>query len=231
MTFNRSDTTPEKLLAMFMSAKVQADQTGLDFTMPGGIIRFIEVEPLVFRELKKDNHLVFGEDENGRITHASYDPYSLTTLIKSRWFETPDFNLPLIGVGSILFLSFLIVIPVTFFIQRKRANPTPSPHLERPARWIAGIVSLLNLLILVSAFASNFNIYGLYVGELPLWTVVSPLTIVSALLTIAMVVFTALAWVQRFWGLIERIHYTLVTLATVSFVWFMSFWNLLGKSF
>jgi hypothetical protein len=231
LTLSRSDSTPEKLFAMLMAVKIQADQTGLNVTLPSGTLRFIEVDPLVFRRVEREEFLVFHEDADGAITEAFYSQIPITALLKSRWFETPSVNLPLLGLCTVLFLSALISALVAFFVRRKRANRAPSPRLAQAARLTAVLVSMLSPLILFSAFASNVNIYGVYIGELPLWTVASPLTIVVALLVLAMIVFTVLAWAQRFWRLTGRIHYTLVTLTAVGFVWFMSFWNLLGKSF
>jgi hypothetical protein len=231
MTYNRSDSTPEKLLAMIISLKIQADQTGLNVTLPSGTLRFIEAEPLVFRRVDRSEFLVFHEDADGAITEAFYSQIPLTALLRSRWFETPTVNLPLLGLCAVLCLSGLISALVAFFMHRKRSNRPPSPRLAQAARLAAVLVSLLSLLILFSAFASNLNFYGLYIGNLPLWMVAPPLTIVVALLTPVLIIFTTLAWKQRFLGLTGRIHYTLVTLAAVGFVWFMSFWNLLGKSF
>jgi hypothetical protein len=37
-----------------------------------------------------------------------------------------------------------------------------------------------------------------------------------------------LAWKNRYWGVAFCIYYTVVTLAAVAFVWFLSQWNLLG---
>ena len=53
------------------------------------------------------------------------------------------------------------------------------------------------------------------------WLAAAALTIVLAGLTIA-------AWKQDFWGRMARIHYSLVALAALTFVWFLNYWNLLG---
>ena len=44
----------------------------------------------------------------------------------------------------------------------------------------------------------------------------------------AALVFTALAWKNRYWGAAFRIYYTLVTIAALAFVWFLNYWNWLG---
>jgi len=41
-------------------------------------------------------------------------------------------------------------------------------------------------------------------------------------------VLAALAWKYRYWGVAGRVHYTLVALAAVVFVLFLSNWNLTG---
>ncbi len=52
--------------------------------------------------------------------------------------------------------------------------------------------------------------------------------VLSAVLTIAALVYTVLAWKNSYWGIAARVYYTLVTGAAVAFVWFLNTWNLLG---
>ncbi len=54
------------------------------------------------------------------------------------------------------------------------------------------------------------------------------LALVSAVLTVSVVVFAILAWRGRFWSARRRVHYTLVTLAALAFAWELVYWNLLG---
>ena len=56
-------------------------------------------------------------------------------------------------------------------------------------------------------------------------------SLVPIVLTVAALVYTVLAWKDRLWGLTGRVHYTLVTVAAVAFVWFLNYWNLLGWRF
>jgi hypothetical protein len=55
--------------------------------------------------------------------------------------------------------------------------------------------------------------------------------VLSAVLTAGALVYTVLAWKDRYWGIAVRLYYTLVTVAAVAFLWFMDFWNLLGWRF
>jgi CubicO group peptidase (beta-lactamase class C family) len=231
LTMGRSETTPEKLFGMLMAWDIKAD--GDELVIPVlDDAHFVQVEPLVFRQVDDDTLLVFHEDSSGNVTEAFLSPYPASALIKNRWFETPTFNLILLGLCLILFLSFLIIKPMAFFIQRRRARSQPVNKLARMAQIVAGLVSFLSLDVCICAFASLLlNPYGLFIGDLPLWTFVSVFSVVVVVLTVGMLVFTVLIWVRRFWGLTGRIYYTLVTLSAFGFVWFMYFWNILGKSF
>jgi hypothetical protein len=55
----------------------------------------------------------------------------------------------------------------------------------------------------------------------------SPLGI-AALLGIGVLFFMVKAWVKGYWTRCQRVHYTLVFLAALVFVWFLNYWNLLG---
>ena len=64
-----------------------------------------------------------------------------------------------------------------------------------------------------------------------IYRLVLALPVLAAVLTVAAGVYTVLAWKDDFWGLAGRVHYTLVTVAAVAFVWFLNYWNLLGWRF
>jgi hypothetical protein len=61
------------------------------------------------------------------------------------------------------------------------------------------------------------------------------LPLVGAALAAVTVILTGAAWMgwnspsrRPYWSLGGRMHYTLVALAGVAFVWWLSYWNLLG---
>jgi hypothetical protein len=47
-------------------------------------------------------------------------------------------------------------------------------------------------------------------------------------LILGIVVLAVLAWKDRYWSAASRVHYTLVALAAVLFLLFLSNWNLIG---
>ena len=68
-------------------------------------------------------------------------------------------------------------------------------------------------------------------ASLTLHTLFLLLTILAVVLTIGSLVFTMLAWKDRYWGTLRRLHHTLVTLAALAFIPFLAYWNLLGFHF
>jgi hypothetical protein len=100
------------------------------------------------------------------------------------------------------------------------------------AHWLILGISLLNLLVVGGMM---WGAMGGMQNELldPPWIIKIALGggVVAAVLTIGALVATLLAWKNRYWGIAGRVYYTLVTCAAVAFVWFMSYWNMLGWRF
>ena len=236
-----SYTTPEKLGAL-VAVDIQADREGLTVGVLFNRQRFIEVEPLVFREANSDELLIFREDNRGNITHAFFGSLPEIAFEKNQWFESPGFHLSMLSVCIAVFLSFLCAAAIAFLIRRVRAEERkPDTTLGRAARLAAGMESGLSLFLLLGVFLSvmdfagvlsgNVPLTGLLAGNMPLWGLVTAGSILIALLAVGLVFFTILVWIQRLWNLSGRIHYTMVALSAIAFVWFMNFWNLLGRSF
>jgi len=110
--------------------------------------------------------------------------------------------------------------------------PRKQERLARSARWVAGAASMLNLLflmglVIISAVNQMELIYGIPSSLAGLFTI----PLIAAILALASALFAALAWKNSYWSFLERIHYTLVTLALLAFIWWLNNWNLLGYRF
>ncbi|MCU0552698.1 MAG: hypothetical protein MUC48_25495 [Leptolyngbya sp. Prado105] len=55
--------------------------------------------------------------------------------------------------------------------------------------------------------------------------------ILTMLMTIGLVFLVAIAWKNRLWSTLTRLHYSLVTLAAIAFLPLLGYWNLLGFQF
>ena len=94
------------------------------------------------------------------------------------------------------------------------------------------MASMLNLLflmglVIVSSIDQLGLIYGIPSSLKGLFTI----ALVAALLALASFGFAVLAWKNSYWSLLARIHYTLVALALLAFIWWLNNWNLLGYRF
>jgi hypothetical protein len=97
------------------------------------------------------------------------------------------------------------------------------------ARLLAGIMSTLYVLTFIGLIIVFSDAVGLLFGSaVPFLKILLAIPLLAVLLTFATLFFTILAWVKKYWNPCERIHYTLVALASLAFIWFLNYWNLLG---
>ena len=200
------------------------------FTLMGQEKRFVEVEPLYFRQVDGPFGIVFREDERGRITHMFTDLMPQYAEVKLGWYEKPGFNMALLLSCLLIFLSMIPVGLIRFVRERRRSGDRiPTPHGARAFHLIILGISILNLVFVASFQLGIEQVQSNILLEPSLLLKVAlGLGVLSALLTAGALVYLLLAWVNSYWGIGGRAYYTLVTLAAVAFVWFLNYWNLLG---
>ena len=101
--------------------------------------------------------------------------------------------------------------------------------LYRIAHRIIVGISVLNLLFVIGTVLWGNPVP--FFGVSMIYKIVLGLGVLSAVLTVGALVYGVLAWKRGYWGIATRVHYTLVTIAAVAFVWFLNYWNLLGWRF
>jgi hypothetical protein len=224
-----SHTTIEKVFGLFGAVEISDPGDGaLLLTSPYGEWRFVEVEPLYFRQADGPFSLVFREDDRGRINNMATDLMPQFAFDKLNSYETPGFNMALLLGCVLIFLSMLPVALIRFIRNRRLSGDRKlaSPNARVGQLVILGI-SVLNLL-----FVAGFMLWGMPISVLhPLsliFKIVLGLGVLSALLTVSALVYTVLAWKDGYWSVSFRTYYTLATIAAVAFVWFLNQWNLLG---
>ena len=192
-------------------------------------IQLVEVEPLYFRQPEGSFGVVFREDDRGRITHMFADFAPQYAYEKLNWYETASFNVALLLVCVLIFLSMLPVAVIRF-IRNSRISRDRNPA-SRIANWFIVGISVLNLLFVVGTMLMlsglGFPRFGVTLTD----KIMLGLGVISALLTVGALIYSVQAWKKGYWGVAFRIYYTLVTVAAVAFVWFLNQWNLLGWRF
>jgi CubicO group peptidase (beta-lactamase class C family) len=219
----RSYNTFEKFLALsspMIDIKNPGDGTLLVVT-PWLQFNAVEESPLYFRQLNGPMHIAFREDDQGRIAYLFTDFIPQFDFEKAQWYETVNFNMPLLLASLLLSFS---VLPVAM-IRAIRNRHQTTPRWVRVATSLIVGISILNLL-----FVAGNVIWGeqLVFGVSLAYKVTLGLGVLSAVLTVGALVYTVLAWKNGYWSTVFRAYYTLVTIAAVAFIWFLNFWNLLG---
>jgi len=232
-TANSHSTTPEKVIGLLGGFTIEVTAPGdgtLLIPMEGLELRFVEVEPLYFQQVDGSFSLVFREDDRGNITHMFTDIQPQNGFVKLGWYEAPGFNMILVQICLLILLSMLPV-GLTRAIRNRRVS-TDRDTASRGSRAADSIlfgICLLNLLFLVGLAIWFRPMHPSELHSLSLTVeIVMGLGVLAALLTPVALVYTVLAWKDRYWGSAYRVYYTLVTIAVVAFIWFLHYWNWLG---
>ena len=226
-----SYTTFEKVSGLVATVQIKdAGDGALLFSTPWGEWRHVQVEPLYYRQVDGPFSIAFREDGQGRISYMYADLTPMFAFEKLHWYETPAFNMALLLVSALLFLSTVVVAAIRAIRNRRRGRDRgPSPRGLRAAGGVLLALSVLNLLFLAGTMM--WGVAPPLFGVSAAYKVVLGLGVLSAVLTLGALAYTALAWKNGSGGLGSRAYYTLVTLAAVAFVWFLNHWNLLGWRF
>jgi hypothetical protein len=147
--------------------------------------------------------------------------------------ENPSSIVPLIMLlGNILvFLSVILVWPLITLFKRRRksAGNDKKVSCKKGFVWLAVINSLLNIAFLIALIAniSNNSDQILITGYTPFLKVLLQLPMISLVLTIIMVIASALIWKGRYWKTGKSVYYSIITFALISFLGSLQLLNLL----
>lgn len=191
--------------------------------------RWMEVEPLVFREVDGQDSLVFRADDRGDVTHLFADNLPVWAFSKLTWDKAIPFQAGWLAGSLLTFLSALLVWPLLWLVNRRRGPAKyPVSARSRLARWLVVALSGLSVLFLVGLAVWYFGFYDLPYDIPPALVAWLAIPLLITGLTAVSVVCTGLAWRERSRSLTGRRHYTLATLGALAFVGWLAYWNLLG---
>ena len=251
-----SETTYEKIFGVANVTEVRVEDDGTLVTAPlvphAETKRWVEVEPLVFREEDGYEHLAFGE-EDGEITHVFSDANPVGGNKKLSRTEGPNFQSAAFGASSLVLLSGIAGwsgaslwrrAKGRFVSYRDRGEAKEGKEGDvsegedetsdegfrrrRFARWTAGIAGAGPLGTLVGFLLVLVTDPFSVVYGMPGWfLIVRALPFVGFVATLAAAGFGVLAWRDGYWSLLHRIHYTLMIIAGFLLVWLLAYWNFL----
>ena len=233
LSSRRAESNIEKMVSPLYQVSVVANPdntlTVEAFRDSNGVpIRWVEVSPLVFQEVRGQSLLAFSTDAQDKITAMFYGDQPILLFQKMAWYQDPLNHVVGLGLALLIFLTTIVIWGLGALLHLVRRKSTSLTLLERWGRYLAGGLILLNLMIvglLVSVLAGDDSLMQL--GYPAGFTVAGILALVSGAGTIALLACALRAWRQRAWGIAARLHYTLVAVAALYFIWYLNAINVL----
>jgi hypothetical protein len=224
-----NSSTYEKIANFFMTIKVNATEEGtlLIPASGAGARQYVEVEPLVFHQIDGQNSVVFREDEQGHITHLFFGHNPYGAAIKLPWYKTPSVHITILVIILLVFVS-VVRWPLSALARKICRSKEKVSAAPRSVRWTAGIMVTLFIVFLIGlllVFKDPFEVMFGVPGALKL---LLALPLIAGVLAVVVLFLTLWVWIKGYWTVCARVHYTLVFLAAVAFLWFLYYWNLLG---
>jgi CubicO group peptidase (beta-lactamase class C family) len=221
--------TIEKIMLLAIGdAKITAtDDNQLSVALVGTEARFVETEPLLIEPVGGKllgiiDTVAFARNDAGEIVRAFPNP--TMALDRIAWYDTRRFQLTLLVLGVLAFVARLI----RAFRLRKQAGER-SP-LTRWNHRLANAVSVLNLVFVAGLLMMAPRIVETYLFPDSIYALLA-LPVISAVLTLGLVVLAVMAWIRADGKLKNRIYSTVFSVIAVGFIWFLNYWNLLGWNY
>ncbi len=229
----RSYTTFEKFSGLFGDVEISWDHKGhLIAQTPIGEIRSVQVGKDLFQRVDKGERMAFREDASGRVTWLFLDQAPMLAFQRVRGLDSGTLHAVVLIAGIALLLSVLLAAPVRWLLGRRFAELRPGRGPARRARQAAFAMSLLFLLFGVGlALATTAGQTAVIEGHVRWVALAMTLGVAGAVLAIPVVVYAVRAWTGHWWGFWGRLHYTLLTLGVIAFIWSLNYWRLLGWHF
>jgi CubicO group peptidase (beta-lactamase class C family) len=223
----RGYTTIDKLAGL-MGVQVEAADGALITRSPlADAERWVPIEPLVFRKSDEDEHIVFRADTEGRITHLFLEMPAVG-FVRLAWYQLPGLHAALLLGFALIALSVVLGWPLAAVVRRyKRKEALSRSPVQLAARLLGWALAFAGLTFLVLFAVSLANPFEIVFGIPPLLQTALYLAPVVLALGVFVLGLALVAWAQRFWRPASRVHYTMLALAGLAFMWQLFYWNII----
>jgi CubicO group peptidase (beta-lactamase class C family) len=234
----RGESTLLKLPAVLGQIAVNADENGVVtiegvMSPRGGLKRWREIGPLLYREIDGPDTIAFRRDGNGNVTDLlPSSPIHLAQRVTG--FASKKVLLPVVGGSLAILVATLLLWPVGAIIRKRYARPLFSTTRDRAFYILSRVICLLQVgFVALIAFPFGFaNRNIAYIGDgINPW--LSTAHVMGWAATLGLIVLAIAA--VKFWripglGWWARVHGTLLLLASVIFLSFAWWTHLLSPS-
>jgi CubicO group peptidase (beta-lactamase class C family) len=234
----RADSSLLKVAAFFSQFSVSADQNGL-LTIEGaqsprgGMKKWREVGPMVYREVDGPDLIAFRQNANGVVTEMlPVAPVQMAHRVTG--LANKKVLLPVLGVSAGLLLLTFLLWPIAALVRRHYQRPLFSNGVDRLLYVGTRLVCLFQIvfvaLILVPLSLADKDL-GLIGDGLNPWLNTAHILGWAAVLGLVVLLIAAI----KFWriaglGWWARVHATLLVLASTIFLLFAWWTHLLSPS-
>jgi len=190
--------------------------------------QWTEITPRVFQRADRERYLMFHQDELGRITYLFSGSGYHGSYYKLSWYEAS--TIQFIWLGLCLFVFLTAIVTWLYGLPNHRKEVTQTANI---ARWMGSVTSLFFLIgffgVLYALFLKRIAGYPAFAfGVSPMASGTLGLLLCGTIVGLTTPVFAILAWKNGYWSTRGRVCYTVLGIATLGFVWWLNYWNLLG---
>ncbi|MBI1299258.1 alpha/beta fold hydrolase [bacterium] len=211
-------SSPQKLVGWLSALPVQPEGSGI---LNVGNMRYVEVEPGLFRQDNGDRTLTYRQD--GDQLWLFWGPFA---YFKVPWYQTPMVHLGLVILCTVIFVLSWILGPVAIWRSRRHQSaPTKDVQI---GIGLTAALGLLNLGLLTWFVLLMLNYSATLVYPSAAVAFITRLYWLAVPLTASILLVAVWSWVRResHWG--WRLYHLTAGVAGVAFVWFLTTWNLLA---
>jgi hypothetical protein len=185
------------------------------------------VEPGLFQQIGGPRTLVYRTDAQGAVTQLFFGQFA---YFKIPTYQTVLFQLGLVAGALLIMFTGVIAWPIAWLVRRRR-GPRAAPWTTSwtgAARWTASLLALFNTALLAWLVVALLAYADTLVYPATLLVRLTQLWWINVPAVLALLLLSSVAWRQHSWSVAWRVHYTLVTVASVVFLAFLLNWHLLA---
>lgn len=188
---------------------------------------YAPIGPDLFQEVGGTHQMGFRTDAKGKVAYLFLDELNPMPLEPTPLVDQTKLWLPLLGISAVLFITVLMG-----FAYRRREIKA-MPKVQRWAVRLSAATAAWALVTFAATFVVvlNMNLIDRLSRISPSLNLYLFMPVLLVGLTMALIAFSVLAWKNKYWTVLKRVHYTLVSLSAVVMCSFFNHWNLLGWHF
>lgn len=184
---------------------------------------FVEIDNGLFRRVDQYQTIAFRFDKQGQASHIFLNEFPSVSFERVNAFYSPSIQFGLLGFCGLVFLWALIAWPVQYVSPRWNM-PKRALSFRKPA-WLLALVFILLSVGFLFVLQDPFDVVF---GVSPLTKVLLLANLTIPLLTLVLISKVPSLMRESRVGLGSRMFHALVTLAGISYSWFLFTWRMFG---